>query len=162
MKVLIIEDFEPIALGMQKIFTDRGHQCDCIIGVRSFQPFIGVALDKQDIAIDPSEYDVVLCDFELVGKIRGPAIVHDLTARGIPCVAMSSVDSCNDEMVANGALMGFFKLTVLAALIEGDLTAEGCRTGTPDVIATVSAYHRDRLLADLDLRGKIEAIITSH
>ncbi len=160
MKVLIIEDFEPIALAMQQTFTDRGHQCDCLIGVRSFQPFIGIGLDKQNIVIDPSDYDVVLCDFELVGQIRGTTIVHDLAARGIPCIAMSSQESCNDEMVANGAIMGFFKLTVLAALVEGDLTAEDCRIATPGVIATVGVYNRDRLLTDLNLRGKLESILS--
>lgn len=158
MKVLIIEDFEPIALAIQKTLNERGHQADCLIGVRSFEPFIGIGLDKQNIDIDPTSYDLVLCDGELYGPNHGDVVVQDLAARGLPCIAISSLETFNDKMVARGAKFGFWKVSAFAALIDGALTAEDCLALSPAVIATVATY-KERMRTDEALRSKLDAIL---
>lgn len=158
MKVLIVEDAEFIAKGIRDALSAQGNEVDWIIGVRSFQPFLGINESKQDIPMDPSSYDVVLCDGQTFGPNEGPAIVQHLASIGITCVGISSTPDYNQAMVQNGAVMGFLKVVAFAAIVEDVLTMQSVRAPSPDLVEQVNAFE-PRLRADRDLRRKLDAII---
>lgn len=161
MKVLIIEDAKFMALGFKDSLTEQGHDVDWIIGVRSFAPFVGIDGSERDVAMDPTIYDVVLCDGQTFGPNEGPAIVLDLAGRGVTCVGISSTPDYNNEMVRNGATMGLMKVCAFAAVVENVLKMEQCRQPSPELPAQVQAFEHT-IRSDQTLRRKLDGIIQKH
>jgi hypothetical protein len=159
MRILIIEDADFMALGLQEALSEQGHQVDWIIGVRSFEPFIGISNKKQNTAMDPSVYDIILCDGQLFGPNEGPAIVEQLAARGVTCVGISSTSELNKEMVTAGAVAGFIKVCAFAAIVEKILPMEAVAQMSPELIDSVHAFEQ-RIREDKELRRKLDGIIT--
>lgn len=163
MKVLIIEDAEFMALAIKDALSAQGHEVDWVIGVRSFSPFLGIGEQKQNIELDPTAYDVVLCDGQLPGANQGPDIVANLAARGVKCIGMSSDWDLNNKMVQSGAAAASLKVCIFAAIAEAVLTMEIVQQpqALSDVIPSVNAF-AERIRADQTLRRKLDSLIEKH
>lgn len=161
MRILIIEDFEPIALAMQSALSDQGHDVDWIIGVRSFEPFFGIDSRKQNIPLNPSSYDLVLSDGDLFGPNNGIAIVEQLVASGVVCVGMSSQPTFNEKMTGAGAVAGFLKVSAFAAIIEQTVNMQAWQQPSQQTLDAIKAYD-NRLREDADLRRKLDALVMAN
>ncbi len=161
MRILIIEDFEPIALAMQSALRQQGYDVDWIIGVRSFEPFLGIDSKKQNIAMDPSSYDLVFSDGDLFGPNNGIAIVEQLASRGVSCVGISSQPDFNDKMVSNGAIAGYLKAAAFAAFVEEAADMQGVRQRSQQALDSIAAFDQ-RVREDKDLRRKLDAILMAN
>lgn len=158
MKVLIIEDAVSMALALRDEFVQAGHEVDIIIGVRGFSPFVGIDIDEVDQPpMDVTQYDLALVDGDTFGKAnpKGPTIVPQLVASGVPCFGISGDTKMNDEMVAAGAIAGAHKIGVYVALVEGILQADQFLTPPADVAATADSLW-ERVRNDKDLRRKLD------
>lgn len=156
MRILIIEDCEFMAEAMKLALSEQGHSVDWIIGVRNFAPFTGINAEKQDVAADPSQYDIALCDGELFGDNEGPAIVEALVANNVPCLGMSSTRELNNKMVENGAGAGFLKVCLFAAIVEQTVNImEAARQPSQQVIQQVTQFEQ-RIREDKELRRKLD------
>jgi hypothetical protein len=160
MKILIIEDADFMARGFMAALSEQGHQVDWLVGARSLQPFVGIDNDKQDVQLDPANYDVVFCDGELIGPNMGPAVVRELVSRGICCIGISSTPDLNKQMTDNGAVAAFLKVSAFAAVVEKVLTMESARQPSPALCDAVNAFDQ-RIREDKDLRRKLDGIIQS-
>jgi len=166
MRILIVEDAACIALPMQATLSQQGHQVDWISGVRSFEPFIGITEDKQDVkhdvpVNDASGYDLALVDGQLLGKIEGPAVVSFLSSKGVTCVAISSKHDFNADMVRNGAAVGFIKHALFAALMLDGITGEDIRQPSLQLCERINAFEQ-RIQDDKELRSKLDQILMSY
>jgi DNA-binding response OmpR family regulator len=158
MRILIIEDFEPIAQAMQTALRDQGHDVDWIIGVRSFEPFLGIDSTKQNTPVDQLSYDLVISDGDLFGPNQGPAIVQQLVSQGVACVGISSQPDFNDKMTGFGAVAGFLKATAFAAIVERTVDMQAWRQPSQQTLDAVKAFDQ-RLRDDRDLRRKLDSIL---
>lgn len=161
MRILIIEDCEFMAEAMNVALREQGHNVDWIIGVRNFAPFTGINAEKQDVAIDPSQYDIALCDGELFGEFEGPAIVEALVTNNVPCLGMSSTHDLNNKMVENGAGAAFLKVCLFAAIVEQTVNMETARQPSQQVIQQVTQFEK-RIREDKDLRRKLDQLVAKH
>lgn len=158
MRILIIEDYGPIARAMQAALREQGHDVDWITGVRSFEPFVGIDAEKQDIAVTPTTYDLVMCDGELFGKNHGPAVVKQLVSLGVVCVGISSQHPMNNEMVALGAVAGLLKPCAFAAIADQTVNMEAWRQPSQQTLDAFAAMEQ-RIRDDRDLRKKLDSLL---
>jgi hypothetical protein len=118
LKILLIEDSVPLARSYEALLTAAGHQVHWYIGARSLEPLVLIAPDKTDAPINASDYDFAFCDGQLEGKLEGSAIVKELKKGNVVCAGISTIGKMNDEMVANGARVGFNKAVGLYGVLS--------------------------------------------
>jgi hypothetical protein len=161
MRILIIEDFEPIALAMQSALRQQGHDVDWVIGVRSLEPFVGIDSKKQNIALTPSSYDLVISDGDLYGPNQGPTIVQQLVSQDVVCVGISSQPDFNEKMTGFGAVAAFLKASAFAAIVEKTVDMQCWRQPSQSTLNAITAYD-ERLRADRDLRRKLDELVMAN
>lgn len=157
-RVLIIEDAKFMALSFKAAL--QGYDVQCIAGIASFEPLIGIGFEKEAVQIDASEVAFALVDGQLLGEIEGPAIVEKLAALGITCVGVSSQNDYNQKMRDNGARLACNKAAALGALWTRLVTPENARTASRKLAQTLEHFERNFLKMD-GLKKELDELIMS-
>jgi len=119
MRLLILEDWEPMASAMKELLEARGHDVVTIAGAQTLEPFVGLSPDgRSTLQVDLDTVRLALVDGQLFGKYTGARIVSALSARGIVCVGMSALQCFNDSMIDAGAVLAVNKAILLFAMID--------------------------------------------
>jgi CheY-like chemotaxis protein len=127
-KILIVEDWAPIAKAMKVLLEDEGHQVTWLVGANSHQItdggviLVGLTEGGKTEIIDCRQYRVAFVDGQLEGNIQGPALVELLVQSKVTCCGMSTQSEINKEMLALGATMAFKKPVILAGLLSAKLS----------------------------------------
>lgn len=138
MNVLLIEDSAAFAVPMQQELQALGHQFTWIVGAQRLENgrIVGIqanpsadpmgdAWDGDDnrlIEIDPTSFDVVLCDGGLCGPVNdGEKFVEFLKGFDIPCIAITGGGAGNPRLLQAGAVDALPKEFVVLALRSGKL-----------------------------------------
>ncbi|MBX9670086.1 MAG: hypothetical protein K2X93_20975 [Candidatus Obscuribacterales bacterium] len=146
MRILIVEDLRPMALGLAEVLQLMGHSVLCVVGFRSLAPILAIDLDGQDQTIHPDQFDLVLSDGQLEqfcdgGKqIQGVDVVQRFTGLGSLCIGISSADSINSELLANGAKFAGNKTVVFLAILGKVFNLEDVATKSQQCAAKLSAF----------------------
>lgn len=138
MNVLLIEDSAAFAIPMQKELEALGHSYTWIVGAYRLENgrIVGIRAnpsaeplgDEWDndmsrlIDIDPTSFDVALCDGGLCGPVcEGTKFVDYLSHYDIPCVAITGGGAGNACLIEAGAVDALPKEYVVLALRNGQL-----------------------------------------
>lgn len=133
MNVLLIEDSAAFAIPIQQELASRGHNSTWIVGAQRLESgcIVGILPDPSAdplgdayegdvsrlVEIDPSQYDIALCDGGLCGPVKdGVSFVKYLTALNVPCIAITGGGAGNNCLLDVGAVDGLPKEFVVLAL----------------------------------------------
>lgn len=141
MNVLLIEDSSAFAIPIQQELARCGHDYTWIVGAQRLENgrIVGIranpAADPMGdafdgdvtrlIEIDPSVFDIALCDGELCGPVKdGIKLVEFITAMHTPCIAITGGGTGNKCLFKAGAVDGLPKEFVVLALRSGNLNLQ--------------------------------------
>jgi hypothetical protein len=143
-KILVIEDWQPIAKAIKALLEAAGHQVTWLVGAASHQTtnggviLSGLTAKGQIETVDCREFQIAFVDGQLEGNIQGPALVELLTQSGVACCGMSTQSDMNKEMLALGATMAFKKPVILAGLLGAKMTADSVLHPTQSQVSKLS------------------------
>ena len=151
MRVLIVEDAAFMAETFKELLP-KGHDVVCVSHFLALRPDLyAVKIDGSHVLLR-KKIDVAFVDGECGRDFGGPAIVDELTRRGVQCVGMSSDPEANAEMLKSGAVLDFQKPFALCALALGLVPLEELASSArsieervlanPDVWDSKSEAHR--------------------
>jgi DNA-binding NtrC family response regulator len=116
LRVLIIEDHRSFAQLLTQTLTSQGHFVTTIAGVESCQDGVLMGVEP-NVSLRLSEFDVCFLDHYFEGiAYTGSTISPLLVNAGIVICGMSSVDSANRAMLAQGARIALLKSRLEALL----------------------------------------------
>ncbi len=121
MKVLIIQDFLPIGRQETETLAAAGNQVVWVTGISDINNLVGILPDRTTTPLD-TDFDVAIVDGQFygpTGKIEniGVPVMKRLVQAGIKCIANSSQDPFNAEMVKAGAFRGINQLVLYTYLV---------------------------------------------
>ncbi|HEY9714347.1 MAG TPA: hypothetical protein V6C72_12830 [Chroococcales cyanobacterium] len=120
--VLLIEDTPGMAKALRYALQEEGHEVTWVAGVKQLEPLTGITPEGAEIPMAEGHWNVALVDGDL-GKesLTGPQIVGTLKDNHIMSVGTSTVESFNDEMLANGADAAANKSVVFGSILDHKL-----------------------------------------
>ncbi|MBZ0187778.1 MAG: hypothetical protein K8F91_16145 [Candidatus Obscuribacterales bacterium] len=164
MRILVVEDTVMMAKTFIDMLQSAGHQVDWVIGferVKRVRNPICTAPDGSKLVVDASQYDLVLMDGDLKGKITGDCGVPAFTSKGAVCFGTSTMSEMNDEMIKAGAVHAATKVTIYFALYHGRVKAEDLVACSFETRARLSAAQTE-CKNNRELRKAAEQFLLEH
>ena len=166
MRILIIEDFRPIAKGFSELFAALGHEVFWVTGFHDVRDLVAITPDGQSKTIVPGDFDIAFVDGEIEGgkDIDGVAVVARLVLDGLQCVGISTVADLNEKMRAAGAAVCAQKVVIFLAFVGESITPEQLLDGGEEAALAVLNVNLAELNSEENrpLRKKGDALIARY
>lgn len=157
MKILLLEDFQPIALAFKALITAQGHDVVWLQSVESLNPFRGVDGSGSQVTLELSQFQLALVDgqFDKSPIQKGEEVAAQLLAQGVKVLGISSQNGPNQEMVRLGAVAAVNKAIAFVALVCELIAIDDIVNGGIDAAARWQECEAE-VRARADLRRKAD------
>lgn len=125
-KILVVEDDLTLGEILAEGFERCGYSASWFVRARIADgKVILMNPDGKESTLDAASYDVAFVDYRLKGSpLDGTDLTPYLVAAGLPVVAMSGLDTFNQQMIGLGARASFVKEDLAFKLLRQQFDVE--------------------------------------